>query len=128
MTATYTFDIFTSLDGNASYGPPGDWGGYWGKQGPEFLEHRFQTYAAAQRMVFGATTFGQFQQMLPIMGDERDPWLDRMVALPTTVISSTMQDPSTGRTPRSPAGTPWTPCGASRRSRTCRSVRTAASP
>ncbi|GAB3067119.1 dihydrofolate reductase family protein [Pedococcus soli] len=93
MTATYTFDIFTSLDGNASYGPPGDWGGYWGKQGPEFLEHRFQTYAAAQRMVFGATTFGQFQQMLPIMGDERDPWLDRMVALPTTVISSTMQDP-----------------------------------
>jgi hypothetical protein len=27
MTATCTFDVFTSLDGNASYGPPGDWGG-----------------------------------------------------------------------------------------------------
>ena len=26
MTATYTFDVFTSLDGNASYGPPGDRG------------------------------------------------------------------------------------------------------
>jgi len=30
MTATYTFDVFTSLDGHASYGPPGD----WGKHGP----------------------------------------------------------------------------------------------
>jgi len=27
MTATYTFDVFISLDGNSSYGPPGDWGG-----------------------------------------------------------------------------------------------------
>ena len=51
MTATYTFDIFTSLDGNASYGPPGDWGGYWGKQGPEFLDHRLAAYDGEQRMV-----------------------------------------------------------------------------
>src|SRR5918993_1286210 len=34
MTATYTFDVFSSLDGYGSYAPPGDWGGYWGKQGP----------------------------------------------------------------------------------------------
>ena len=40
MTATYTFDIFMSLDGYGSYREPGDWGGYWGKQGPELLEHR----------------------------------------------------------------------------------------
>jgi hypothetical protein len=39
MTATYTFDVFSTLDGFASYGG-GDWGGYWGKQGSEFLEHR----------------------------------------------------------------------------------------
>lgn len=32
MTATYTFDIFSSLDGFANHS--GDWGGYWGKQGP----------------------------------------------------------------------------------------------
>ena len=38
MTATYTFDVFSSLDGYGSYGPPGDWGGYWGKQGPELLD------------------------------------------------------------------------------------------
>jgi dihydrofolate reductase len=93
MTATYTFDIFTSLEGNSSYGPPGDWGGYWGKQGPEFLDHRFAAYAGEQRMVFGATTFGLFVQMLPSMGEERDPWLDRMLSLPATVVSSTLQGP-----------------------------------
>jgi hypothetical protein len=38
MTATYTFDVFSSLDGYGSHS--GNWGAYWGKQGPEFLEHR----------------------------------------------------------------------------------------
>ncbi|MGA8634616.1 MAG: deaminase, partial [Candidatus Dormiibacterota bacterium] len=33
MTATYTFDIFSSLDGFGSNS--GAYGGYWGKQGPE---------------------------------------------------------------------------------------------
>ncbi|MEV5177652.1 hypothetical protein AB0L10_43060 [Streptomyces flaveolus] len=39
MTATYTFDVFSTLDG---YGSPSsrDWGGYWGKQGPELLDRR----------------------------------------------------------------------------------------
>jgi dihydrofolate reductase len=93
MTATYTFDIFTSVDGNSSYGPPGDWGGYWGKQGPEFLDHRLSQYDGEQRMLFGRTTFGMFLEMLPTMGDERDPWIDRMVTLPTTVVSSTLHGP-----------------------------------
>lgn len=93
MTATYTFDIFSSIDGHASYGPPGDWGGYWGKHGPEFLDHRLAAYAGDQRMVFGATTFGLFRQMLPLMGDERDPWIDKMLGHPTTVVSSTLQGP-----------------------------------
>ena len=34
MTTTYTFDVFASLDGYGSYDSNGDWGGYWGKQGP----------------------------------------------------------------------------------------------
>ncbi len=34
MTATYTFDVFSTLDGFGSCSG-GDWGGYWGKQGPE---------------------------------------------------------------------------------------------
>ena len=64
MTATYTFDVFSSLDGYGSYGPPGDWGGYWGKQGPELLDHRLALYSGEHRMVFGATTFRQFVTML----------------------------------------------------------------
>ena len=45
-------------------------------------------------MVFGATTFGLFVQMLPALdADERDPWMDRMLSCPATVISSTLQGP-----------------------------------
>ena len=36
MTASYTFDVFSSLDGYGAAG--GDWTGYWGKQGPELLD------------------------------------------------------------------------------------------
>src|SRR5215213_1445790 len=51
MTATYTFDVFSSLDG---YGAASaNWTGYWGKQGPELLDHRLALYDAEQRMVFG---------------------------------------------------------------------------
>ena len=32
MTVIYTFDVFSSLDGFGSHN--GNWGGYWGKQGP----------------------------------------------------------------------------------------------
>ena len=53
MIATYTFDVFSSLDGFGSVSG-GDWGGYWGKQGPELLEHRLALYSEEQRMVFGA--------------------------------------------------------------------------
>ena len=44
MTATYTFDVFSSLDGYGSYDAPGNWGGYWGKQGPELLDRRLALY------------------------------------------------------------------------------------
>ena len=96
MTAIYTFDVFSSMDGCGSYAPPGDWGGYWGKQGPELLEHRLATYAREQRMVFGANTYRAFAQMLAASSegdDVRDLWVDRMRSLPTYVVSSTLHDP-----------------------------------
>ncbi len=96
MTATYTFDIFTSIDGFGSYRPPADWGGYWGKQGPELLEHRLAAYAGEQRMVLGANTYRAFAEMLAASSegdDVRDPWVDRMRSLPTYVVSSTLEDP-----------------------------------
>src|SRR6478609_11213747 len=62
MPATYTFDVFSSLDG---YGAASaNWTGYWGKQGPELLDHRLALYGEEQRMVFGANTFRAFVQML----------------------------------------------------------------
>ena len=57
MTAPYTFDVFSSLDGFGSH--HGDWGGYWGKQGPELLDRRLALYRPEQRMVFGPPPSGR---------------------------------------------------------------------
>jgi dihydrofolate reductase len=83
VSATYTFDVFSSLDGYGSYAGDGDWGGYWGKQGPELLDHRLASFDTPHRMVFGATTFRQFVEMLASSTEEsevRDPWVTRIVA------------------------------------------------
>jgi dihydrofolate reductase len=95
MTATYTFDVVATLDGYGSYNEHGDWGGFWGKQGPEFLDHRLAQYQAEQRMVLGANTFRQFLQLLgpSTAWSELDPLNARMVNLPTTVVSSTLEGP-----------------------------------
>jgi hypothetical protein len=91
MTATYTFDVFSSLDGFASVSD-GSWGGYWGKQGPELLDHRLASYGEAQRMVFGANTYRAFARMLTSSTEDsevRDPWVTRMRSMPATVVSTT---------------------------------------
>ena len=95
MTATYTFDVFSSLDGYGGVSS-GDWGGYWGKQGPELLDHRLALYDTAQRMVFGANTYRLFASMLASSTEEsevRDPWVTRMVAQPAIVVSNTLEEP-----------------------------------
>jgi len=95
MSATYTFDVFSSLDGFGSY-DGGDWGGYWGKQGPEFLDRRLALYEGEQRMVLGANTYRQFVQVLGPSAEESkvdDPVNTRMMSLPTTVVSSTLEGP-----------------------------------
>jgi dihydrofolate reductase len=94
MTATYTFDVFSSLDGYGAAG--GDWTGYWGKQGPELLDHRLALYDVAQRMVFGANTYRAFAGMLAASTEEsevRDPWVTRMRNMPATVVSTTLREP-----------------------------------
>ncbi|GGM40796.1 dihydrofolate reductase family protein [Promicromonospora citrea] len=46
-------------------------------------------------MVFGATTYRMFVEMLATVPDPAvgDPWVSRMAELPATVVSSTLQDP-----------------------------------
>jgi dihydrofolate reductase len=96
MTATYTFDVFSTLDGFGSYNSSGDWGGYWGKQGPEFLDRRLAQYSEEQRLVLGATTFREFMHFLGPGTEEstvNDPINTRMKNMPTTVVSATLQGP-----------------------------------
>ncbi len=94
MTATYTFDVFSTLDGFGAHSS--NWGGYWGKQGPEFLDHRLALYDQEQRMVFGANTYRAHVQMLASGIEESelsDPWVTRMRNLPATVVSTTLEGP-----------------------------------
>ena len=94
MTARYTFDVFSSLDG---YGAASaNWSGYWGKQGPELLDRRLALYQADQRMVFGANTYRDFTQMLADSTEDsevRDPWVTAMWRTPATVVSTTLEEP-----------------------------------
>ena len=94
MTATYTFDVFSSLDGFGSV--RANWGGYWGKQGPELLDRRLELFGTEQRMVFGANTLRDFIEMLASATQEsevHDPWVTRMCTMPATVVSTTLESP-----------------------------------
>ena len=95
MTATYTWDVFCSLDGFGSFNEHGDWGGYWGKEGPEFLDRRSAVLGDEQRFVLGATTFREFLHFLGPASStsELDPINTRMKNLPTTVVSNTLEGP-----------------------------------
>jgi dihydrofolate reductase len=96
VSATYTFDVFCTVDGFAAYDERGDWGGYWGKQGPQFLERRLEVYREEQRLVLGAATFRQFREVLPPLTERSevdDPVNTRMRTMPTTVVSTTLAEP-----------------------------------
>jgi dihydrofolate reductase len=98
MTATYTADIFSTVDG---FGAPipGTWGGYWDKQGAELLDHRLALYGEEQRMVFGANTYQLFARFERLRGSSPeadkagDPWVTQMRRLPASVVSTTLQEP-----------------------------------
>lgn len=94
MTALYTWDVFSTLDGYGSFAEGADWGGYWGKQGPELLEHRAALFDTEQRMVFGATTFRETAEIMSsgIDPNALDEWNVRTMRMPAMVISSTLQD------------------------------------
>jgi hypothetical protein len=74
LSATYTWDVFSTLGGYGSCGPDGDanpdeasvpyWGGYWNNRGQKLLERRAALFARPQRMVFGATTFRENAEVM----------------------------------------------------------------
>src|SRR5947209_19438359 len=60
------------------------------------LDHRLSVYSQEQRMVFGANTYRLFASMLASSTEEsevRDPWVTRMVNLPATIVSTTLEGP-----------------------------------
>ena len=96
MTATYTFDIYSTLDGFGSYDENGDWGGYWSKDGPEFLDRRIELTSGDLRLVLGANTYRQFLEVLGPSAEESDiddPVNNRLRELPTSVVSTSLQGP-----------------------------------
>jgi dihydrofolate reductase len=95
VTATYTWDIFSSVDGWGSH--DGHWGAYWSKQGPELIARRREIYGSPQRILFGATTFRAFlhwMTMTPTEPADGDTWTRQMREMPAWVISSTLTDTS----------------------------------
>jgi dihydrofolate reductase len=98
MTVPYTADVFSTVDGFGAP-KPGTWGGYWDKQGAEWLDYRRALYSEEQRMVFGARTyqlFVQFERMLgssPEADKAADPWVTKMRNMPATVVSTTLEEP-----------------------------------
>ena len=126
MTATYTFDILSSLDGFGSNS--GAYGGYWGKQGPELLDRRLALYSEEQMMVFGANSYRLFVQLLGSGADPSvgDPWVTRMRSLPLTVVSSTLREPLDWPHATVASGDAVEVVAGSRRSPLCRCDRTAA--
>lgn len=93
MTAVYTWDVFSTLDGYGSFTLGADWGGYWGRQGPELLDRRACLFEPDQLMIFGATTFREVAQ---IMAEGTDPnafdaWNQRLLQKPAAVVSSTLE-------------------------------------
>lgn len=86
--ATYTVDLFMSLDGFGS-GPVG----YWGKDGPELSERQERTFFAGrdQVLVLGANTYRQMAGFADERGD--DPSFASLTASPKIVISQTLEEP-----------------------------------
>ena len=83
MTATYTWDVFSSLDGYGSYdtASTADWGGYWGKQGPSSLRiasrSSARTSAWCSEPIPSATSWTCWVDHEGNTG-VGDPWVGRM--------------------------------------------------
>ena len=105
MTATYTFDVFSSLDGFGGV-ERRQLGRLLGQAGPRAAGPPPRRHTASeQRMVFGANTYRAFAQMLASSTEEsevHDAWVTRMRSMPATVVSTTLKGPLDWRDAR-----PW---------------------
>jgi dihydrofolate reductase len=85
--ATYTAYLFTTLDGFGTGRVA-----YWGKGGPELVEHHARTFFAGehQTLVFGANTY---RLMARFAAELEDPNFASLNAARKIVISRTLEEP-----------------------------------
>ncbi|HET8994939.1 MAG TPA: dihydrofolate reductase family protein [Rhodococcus sp. (in: high G+C Gram-positive bacteria)] len=85
--ATYTFDVFSTLDG---YGSSEVWPGYWGKEGPELVADREKVFSPDKILVLGATTYRTWSKLSEMIDDPSFDWL---YAMQKVVLSTTLEGP-----------------------------------
>jgi hypothetical protein len=80
-------DFITSLDGYAS---AVGWPGYWGLEGPEYLEWLGQSPEAEYTTLMGAATY---RLMSDFAKTSDDPSFVKLTGMSKVVFSSSLQDP-----------------------------------
>jgi dihydrofolate reductase len=78
--------FITSLDG---YGAAEGWPGWWGLEGPEYLEWLGERPEAEYTVLMGATTY----RLMSGLAAEGEPGTDELAALSKVVFSSTLKEP-----------------------------------
>jgi len=86
--STLMVDVIISLDG---YAAADGWPGYWGMEGPEYLDWVTHEAENEHTALFGATTYRLMSGFAAEMPDE--PGLAALTALPKVVFSSTLEAP-----------------------------------
>jgi dihydrofolate reductase len=79
-------DFITSLDG---YGAAEGWPGWWGLQGPEYLEWLGERPEAGYTVLMGANTY----RLLSGFADEGEPGTEELAGLSKVVFSTTLKEP-----------------------------------
>ena len=83
-----TVDFITSLDG---YGAAEGWPGYWGMEGPEYLEWLATTPERHNPVLMGGNTYRLMSGLAAEYPDEAG--MSELAAMPKVVFSSTLEEP-----------------------------------
>jgi dihydrofolate reductase len=85
---SYTADMFMTLDGFGT-GPVG----YWGKEGPELIEHRANVFFGGdgETLVFGANTYRAMERFAAEQAES--PEFTSLTKRAKVVISRTLKEP-----------------------------------
>jgi dihydrofolate reductase len=79
-------DFITSLEG---HGAAEGWPGFWGMEGPEYLEWLGDQPESDYTILMGANTY----RLMSGLADEGEPGTDALAGLPKIVFSSTLTEP-----------------------------------